>query len=122
MELIEKELTEKIIGVCIDVSNELGNGFLESVYENSLLIAFEQSGLKVDSQVPINVYFREHNVGQFYADIVVENKVIVEIKSCNALVPEHESQLIHYLKATGYKVGLLVNFGKPKLEWKRFVN
>lgn len=116
-----KELTEKIIGACIEVSNELGIGFLESVYEKALLIALDEKGLNVKEQEPLEVRFRNHIVGIFYADILIENIVIIELKSATTLKPEHEAQLINYLKASGKHIGLLINFGKPKLEWKRLV-
>lgn len=121
MELLEKELTEKIIAACIEVSNELGSGFLESVYEKALLIALAEKGLTAQAQAPLRVVFRNRVVGEFYADILVEGRVIVELKASKALTGEHEAQLLNYLKATGMKVGLLVNFGKPRLEWKRLV-
>lgn len=120
-ELIEKELTERIIGACMEVSNELGAGFLESVYERALVIALTARGLKVQVQAPLEVRFRGHLVGEFYADILVEGRVVVEVKAAKALNAEHEAQLINYLRATGIKVGLLVNFGRPRVEWKRLV-
>ena len=119
--LLEQELTEKIISCCFDVANTLGSGFLENVYQKSLVIALDQKGLSCQSQEPINVVFRGINVGCFYADIVVEKRVILEIKAVKALQTEFEAQLINYLKATSIRVGLLVNFGRQRLEWKRFV-
>ena len=119
--LIDKKLTEKIIGACFEVSNELGFGFLESVYEKALIIALNERGFDVKEQVPLEVRFKNQVVGLFNADIFVENRVIVELKAVNSLKSEHVAQPINYLKATGIRVGLLVNFGKPKLEWKRFV-
>jgi GxxExxY protein len=116
---LHKELTERILGACFEVSNELGAGFLESVYQNALLITLRQKGLKVESEVPLNVRFRGQVVGQFYADIMVEDKVIVELKAVSALSPVHQAQVINYLKATGIEVGLLVNFGRPKIEYQR---
>ena len=121
MELLEKDLTEKIIAACLEVSNELGVGFLESVYERALLIALADKGLKAETQVPLKVVFRNRVVGDFYADTLVENLVIIELKAVKSIGAENEAQLINYLKATNKRVGLLVNFGKPKLEWKRFV-
>src|SRR3972149_9297606 len=121
MELLEKDLTEKIIAACLEVSNELGAGFLESVYERALLIALTDKGLKAETQVPLKVVFRNRVVGDFYADTLVENLVIIELKAVKSIGTENEAQLINYLKATNKRVGLLVNFGKPKLEWKRFV-
>jgi len=122
MDLAEKELTEKIIGASMDVSNELGCGFLEGVYENALLVALSEKGLRANAQVPLNVMFRGNVVGEFFADMVVEERVILELKAARAIMPEHEAQLLNYLKATGLGVGLLINFGKPRLEWKRFVS
>ena len=121
VEILEKELTEKIIGACFEVSNELGAGFLESVYEKALLIALRQRGLKAAAQVPVKVLFREQPVGEYFSDVIVENTVIIELKSVGVLKTEHEAQLINYLKASKIRIGLLVNFGNPKLEWKRFV-
>jgi GxxExxY protein len=114
------EITKAIIGCAFDVINELGVGFLESVYEKSLTIALQEKGLQVQCQQPIQVRFRNHIVGDFYADLLVEGNVIVELKAVKAIAPEHQAQIINYLKATGIEVGLLINFGSPKLEYKRF--
>jgi len=119
MGLLYEELTGKILEVCFEVMNELGSGFLESVYEKALIIALEQKGIKATSQVPLSVKFRGKIAGEFFADILVEDKIILEIKAVKALLPEHQAQLINYLKATGKDVGLLINFGKPKLEYRR---
>ena len=120
--MIYEELTQKILGACFDVSNELGCGFLESVYLKALMIALTEAGLKAESQVPLHVFFRDRMVGEFYADIIVEGTAIVEVKAVKALVPEHLAQVLNYLKATRMPVGLLVNFGTPKLEYRRFGN
>ena len=120
MSLLHEELTRNILAACFEVSNELGAGFLESVYEKALLIALRQKGLDVEAQVPITISFRGQNVGQFYADIQVEKQVIIELKAVTSLMPEHKAQLINYLKAAGIEVGLLVNFGNPKLEYRRY--
>lgn len=114
-----EDLTGTIIGVCYDVANELGHGFLESVYQRALAMALVDKGLSVAQQVPLKVSFRGQVVGEFLADIVVENTVIVELKAVSQLAPEHSAQLINYLKASGYDVGLLVNFGRPSIECKR---
>ena len=121
MELMEKELTEKIIGVCFEVQNELGCGFLEAVYQKALLIALRDAGIEAKAEVPLKVMFRGEEVGDYYADIFVEGRVILELKAVKALASEHEAQLLNYLKATGIRVGLLINFGRPRLEWKRRV-
>lgn len=114
-----EELTEKIIEACFEVSNELGAGFLETVYQNALIIALREKGLAVEAEVPLSVKFRGKSVGQYYADLLVERKVIVELKAVSALTPEHQAQVINYLKATNSSVGLLVNFGRPKIEIRR---
>lgn len=115
-----QEVSRKIIGCAFEVSNELGCGFLESVYEKSLAAALTDAGLKVETQKRIDVFFRSRQVGLFYADLLVENKIIVELKAVKTLLPEHEAQVINYLNASPVKVGLLMNFGKPKMEFKRF--
>ena len=114
------EITEKIIGCAFEVIKELGTGFLESVYEKALTMALREKGLQVQCQHPLNVHFRQQVVGEFYADLVVEGKVIIELKAVKAIAPEHQAQIINYLKATGIEVGLLINFGSPKIEYKRF--
>jgi len=119
MALLHKEITERIIEACYEVANELGAGFLESVYEKALLVALGEKGIDAASQVPMAVIFRGQNVGEFFADIIVESKIVVEVKAVKRLLPEHSAQVINYLKATGMEVGLLVNFGGPKVEIKR---
>jgi len=119
MAMLHEEITQKILEACFEVAGELGSGFLESVYQNALLIAFQQKDLQVRSQQSINVAFRGHIVGEFSADFLINDKVIVEIKAVNTLLPEHDAQVINYLKAAGIEIGLLVNFGRPKLEYKR---
>jgi GxxExxY protein len=120
--LLHEELTDKVLGACFEVARELGAGFLESVYEKALMIALREKGLRVEAQVPLTVKFRGVVVGEFFADISVDNKLIIELKSVSALRPEHQAQVINYLKATGIEVGLLVNFGNPKLEYRRLHN
>jgi len=114
------EITQTVIGCAFDVINELGAGFLESVYEKALLLAVRQKGLSATAQRPIKVMFRGECVGDFFADLLVEETVLVELKAVKALAPEHHAQIINYLKATGIEVGLLINFGNPKLEYRRF--
>jgi GxxExxY protein len=119
---IEKHsaLTERIIGVFYDVYDELGHGFLESVYREAMRLALIQVGLKVDAEVSVPVSFRGHVVGMFRADLVVNGSVLVELKACEQIVRQHESQTLHYLRATPLEVGLLMNFG-PVPRFKRFV-
>jgi GxxExxY protein len=117
------ELTEKIIGVFYSVYNELGYGFLESVYEESLVIALREAGLSTERQVAIPVWFRGHDVGRFKGDILVEGKVLLELKSTRILEAGHEAQLLHYLKSTEIEIGLLLNFGsRPQFRRLLFDN
>ncbi len=119
MSLLHEELTGKILEACFEVSNELGAGFVESVYQNALLITLRQKGLQAEGQVPLSVTFRGQTIGQFVVDIVVEGRVLVELKAARQLAPDHVAQTLNYLHAAGIDVGLLVNFGNPKLEYRR---
>ena len=119
--LVEGELTEKIIGAAFKVQNTLGAGFLEKVYENALAVELRKCGLAVESQKPFPVRYEGTVVGDYQADLVVAGKAIVECKAVAALDPIHEAQIINYLKASGLRVGLLINFGRPKLQHRRFV-
>ena len=116
-----EKITEKIIGCAYKVYNTIGFGFLESVYEKSLLIELRKAGLNVEAQKSIKVSYDGEIVGDFIADIIVENKVMIEIKAVEKLIKAHEIQLVNYLVATGISVGLLINFGKTKVEIKRKV-
>ena len=115
-----KEITNIILKSFYEAYNELGDGFLESVYENALYIILTGYGLCVEKQKDISVFFRGKIIGDFKADLIVNEKVIIELKAVRALTPAHEAQLINYLKATNIEVGLLLNFGR-KPEFKRFV-
>ena len=115
------ELTYQINGAIFEVNRVLGAGFIEKVYENALVIELRERGLKAENQVPIKVKYKGTEVGEYYADIVAESQVILEIKAVDSLQKIHEAQLLNYLKATGYKIGLLVNFTHPKAEIKRFI-
>ena len=105
------DLTEKIIGIFYDVYNELGYGFLECVYEESLVIALNQAGLNTNRQVALPVWFRGHKVGEFRSDLVGESAALLELKSARSLDPAHEAQLLHYLKSTEIEIRMLLNFG-----------
>ncbi len=121
--LIHGDVTESIIASFYDVYNTLGYGFLEKVYENALALELVKRGFDIDAQVSIPVYYSKKQVGQYFADLLVEDKVIVEIKAAKELCEEHEFQLINYLKATNCEVGLLLNFGrKPQFKRKIFQN
>ena len=118
-----KELTERIISIFYKIYNKLGYGFLEKVYENAMMLEFKRAGVRAVSQYPIAVYYEGEIMGEYYADIVVEKCVIVEIKASKHLVDENEAQLLNYLKATDIEVGLLLNFGpKPEIRRKAFDN
>ena len=120
--MLYEDLTGKILEACFEVSNELGIGFVESVYEKALVVALQQKGLKAERQIPLTVHFRGVVVGEFFADVLVENKVLIELKAVKNFVNEHFAQIINYLKTTKIEVGLIVNFGNPKLEYRRFNN
>jgi GxxExxY protein len=112
-------LTGAILACCFDVMKELGPGFLEKVYKNALLIAMRQKGLQVETERPYEVIFRGKVIGRYNADLVVNQTVIVELKCCDSLIAEHQAQLFNYLTVAGLPIGLLVNFRRRKLEWKR---
>ena len=115
------DITRKVIGAAFEVHKTLGPGFLEKVYVNSLVTELAEARIKTAVEVGIPVQYKGYEVGQYYADIVVEENVICEIKAVAAISPAHEAQLLNYLKATGVKVGLLLNFGSKSVEVKRMV-
>ena len=114
----DDDLTQKVIGCAYKVHNALGPGFLEKVYENSLRIELERLGLEVKQQEPINVIYSGEVVGEYYADLWVDERVVIELKAAQTLVKQHEVQLVNYLAATGIDCGLLLNFG-PSVQVKR---
>ena len=118
--LIHEETTRPIIGTFFDVFNETGYGFLESAYRDCLAIALRGLGMTVQVEAPMPLYFRAQLVSRFRCDLLIENKVIVEVKSCHKVDPVHERQLLHYLRVSKTRVGLLLNFG-PKAQFKRVV-
>lgn len=123
MSLLHQELTDSIIRAFYEVYNALGTGFLEKVYENAFKLELERNGLNVASQVPIAVYYLGQPVGEYFCDLCVENKVIIEIKTVDRLAKAHEAQLLNYLKATSMEIGLLFNFGpRPELARKILTN
>ena len=119
--LQQAEVTEKIIGAAFAVYSELGYGFLESVYQKAMQVDLHQAGLKCEMECPIKVKYRNVIVGDFRADLLVNDAVIVELKTAKNYSAEDEPQLLNELKATGIKVGLLINFGRTKVEFKRMV-
>ena len=114
-----RELTENIIGCAYRVYNRMGFGFLESVYEKCMLIELRKVGLNAETQKPITVYYEDEIVGEFVADIIVNDSIILELKSVSRIIKIHEVQLVNYLVATGKSVGLILNFGERKVEIKR---
>ena len=124
IDLKHRDITDKILHAFFKVVYpQLGYGFLEKVYENAMVIALTAMGLKVQQQVKISVYFQEQIVGEYFADLLVEDVVIVEFKAASLLLLEHEAQLLNYLRATPYEVGLLLNFGpKPTFARKAYDN
>lgn len=116
--MLHSDVTEKIIRAFFNVNDKLGYGFLEKVYENSMMIELRKMGMKCEKQKNIKVYYDELEVGDYFADIVVNDQVILELKAADSLCPEHEAQLINYLRATRIEVGLLLNFGR-RAEFKR---
>lgn len=119
--ILYRELSYQIVGLAMQVHGELGYGFLEKVYENALMIALRENAIKAEQQFPIKVYFHGQIVGEYIADILVEEAIILELKSQPNISDIHKSQTLNYLKATGLKLGLLLNFGRRKLEHERLV-
>ena len=115
----DKTLTGKIIGAAFEVHNILGPGFLEKVYQNAMVKELQLRGCKAEPEVKIPVYYKDEMVGDYYVDILVEGRIIVELKALSNLTTEHEAQLLNYLKATSHKVGLLLNFGTRRVQTKR---
>ena len=114
-------LTEKIIGCAYEVSNELGSGFLEKVYEKALIVELSNSGLKVEAQKEIKVLYKGYDIGNYYPDIIVEDQVIIELKIIKQIERIHLGQVMNYLKACKLQYGLILNFGNPKVEVKRVI-
>ncbi|MBI1937109.1 MAG: GxxExxY protein [Ignavibacteriales bacterium] len=121
--VLYSDLTQKIIEAFYKVYNTLGYGFLEKVYENAMRIELTKMNLKVESQKNIKVHYNGYQVGDYFADLIVDDVVIIELKAADAICEEHEAQLVNYLKATNIEVGLLLNFGKkPEFKRKMFGN
>jgi GxxExxY protein len=118
IDLLHGDITERMIGIYLEVLTELGHGYLEQVCQRAMVIALETAGLKVDQHVSLPVWFRGRQIGAFCADLVVQNVVLLEIKATHRLEPWHDAQLMNYLRASDLEVGLLINFG-PKAEFRR---
>ncbi len=115
------QLTQRVIGCAMRVSNTLGVGFLEKVYENALIVELHLQGIECEQQHSLQVFYENVVVGEFICDIVVQNRLILELKACRAIEDAHQAQLLNYLRATGTRVGLLLNFGTSRLGIKRMV-
>jgi len=120
-ELVHGDLVGAIVGAAFEVRNILGYGFLEKMYENALLVEMAKRGVKVEEQKALKVKYKDAIVGDYVADLIVDDKVIVELKAEQTYNKQHEAQLLNYLKATGLKVGVLINFRRTKCEFKRLV-
>ena len=118
---MDNDLSGRVIACAFEISNSLGAGFFEKVYEKALCVELEREGISFQCQKTIVVKYKNIIVGEYIADIVVENKLLLELKAVSILCSEHEAQLLNYLKVTGLSLGLLLNFGKPKLGIKRMV-
>lgn len=120
-ERLYEDLTFRIIGIAMKVHNDLGSGFLEKVYENAMMVHFEKEKIKAEQQKEIKINYLGKEIGNYIADIFIEEKVIVELKTVENLTDVHTAQLLNYSKATGIRVGLLINFKNEKLEYKRYI-
>ncbi|MER3431055.1 MAG: GxxExxY protein [Blastocatellia bacterium] len=120
--LLHGDLTYKIIGIGMQVHSTLGHGFLEKVYENSMMVALRSAGIFAEQQVPIKVEYLGVIVGDYYADILVDGKVILELKACDRITDIHKAQALNYLKATGIDLALILNFGARSFEHHRLIN
>jgi GxxExxY protein len=122
-EILHKELSESILKVFYEVYNELGYGFLEKVYQNAMYLELKSQGFKVEAQKQIRVYYKNELVGDFFADLLINDVIFLELKACDSLVKAHYTQTLNYLKATNIEIGLLLNFGeKPEIKRLIFTN
>ncbi|MFN8579284.1 MAG: GxxExxY protein [Candidatus Sericytochromatia bacterium] len=121
VEIIHKELSYKIIGLAMEVHKNLGYGFLEKVYENALMFELVSNNIEAKNQYPVKVNYKGNIIGNYIADILVEDKIILELKSIEKIIDIHKVQTMNYLKATGLRLGIIINFGKDNLEYYRVV-
>ena len=120
-DILFRDLSYRIVGLAMEAHNQLGYGFLEKVYENALMVLLREEGIKAEQQKQVPVYFHKELVGDYYADVLVEDKIILELKSVEKIVDAHKAQTLNYLKATALRLAILINFGKDKLEYERLV-
>jgi len=119
--IIYRDLAYKVVGLAMEVHRKLGYGFLEKVYENALMVLFRREGIRAQQQVPIRVYFEGEDVGYYLADILVDCKVVLEVKAVEGLIDAHRAQTLNYLRATNLDLAILLNFGKESLQYERLV-
>lgn len=119
--IVYKDLSYQIVGIAIQVRKELGFGFLEKVYENSMMVLLDENRIEAKQQFPIKVSFHDRIVGDYIADILVDNKIILELKAQDKITLMHKAQTLNYLKATNMRVAILLNFGRERLEFERLV-
>jgi GxxExxY protein len=119
--ILYKDLSYKIVGLAMQVHSELGPGFLEKVYENALMVLLQENGIMAVQQFPITITFHGHLIGDYFADILVEDSIILELKAQDRIAEIHKAQTLNYLRATQFKLALLINFGKHRLEYERLV-
>ena len=120
-EIVHKDLSYKIIGLAMEIHSKLSYGFLEKVYENALMLLLRRGGIEAKQQAPIKVYFEGEVVGEYFADILVEDKIILEIKVLDKITDVQRAQTLNYLKATRLELAIILNFGKRKLEYERLI-
>ena len=120
--ILYKDLSYKIVGLAMEVHSKLGYGFLEKVYENAMMVLLRREGIHAKQQAPITVYFDGEVVGDYYADILVEDNIILELKAIERITDAHRAQTLNYLKATGLHLAILLNFGKERLKYERFTH
>jgi len=120
-EILHKDLSYKIVGLAMQIHSELGFGFLEKVYENSMMVLFHRENIMAKQQAPVSVSFEGEIVGDYYADILIEDKIILELKAIEKITDAHKAQALNYLKAIGLKLAIIINFGKQRLEYERIV-
>ena len=120
-DIVYKEISYKIVGLAMEVHSKLGFGFLEKVYENALMILFEKNEVPAKQQAPVKVYFEGRIVGDYYADILVDDKIILELKSVDKIIDTHRAQVLNYLRATGLRLAIILNFGRSSFEYERFI-
>lgn len=120
--IIYKETSYKIIGIAMEVHNRLGYGFLEKVYENAMMILLKKKGIRAESQMPIKIKFESEIIGEYIADVLVDDEIILELKAVKKIHEKHKAQTINYLKATNKKLGIIINFGNERLEYERVIN